>query len=34
VRALAVMTGVTAFVGVVFGIAPAFQATRIDIGTS
>ena len=34
VRALAVMTGVTALVGVVFGIAPAFQATRIDIGTS
>ena len=33
-RALAVMTGVTALVGVVFGIAPAFQATRIDIGTS
>ena len=34
VRALAVMTAVTALVGVVFGIAPALQATRIDIGTS
>ena len=34
VRALAVMAGVTALVGVFFGIAPAFQATRIDIGTS
>ncbi len=28
------MTAVTALVGVVFGIAPALQATRIDIGTS
>ena len=34
VRALAAMTAVTALVGVVFGIAPALQATRIDIGTS
>ena len=34
VRALAAMTAVTALVGVAFGIAPALQATRIDIGTS
>jgi predicted permease len=33
-RALGTMAGVTAFVGVLFGIAPAFQATHIDIGTS
>ena len=33
-RAVAVMTAVTALAGVLFGIAPAFQATRIDIGTS
>jgi predicted permease len=33
-RALAVMTGATALVGVIFGIAPAFQATRIDTATS
>jgi predicted permease len=33
-RAVAVMFVVTALVGLVFGIAPAFQATRIDTTTS
>ena len=33
-RAVSFMIGVTALVGIVFGIAPAFHATRLDTATS
>ena len=34
VQVLGVMLGITALVGVIFGIAPAIRATRLDAGTS